>query len=163
MSVGSLRAVVIGLAVAAAALGSHADPIDGERTAADAVPLQIYAVPALADGLRDVASADACPETALPELVLADAATLVRLIARGAPADVLAIDDAAAIEGLVASGQLASPRRFAAGAPPRAASYWIAPRSEEPRAVAARAFVERVTSALGQARLQRHGFLPAAE
>lgn len=149
--------------MAAAPPSGRAGSVDGERTAADAVPLQIYTVPALADALRDVALADACPGTALPELVLADAATLVRQIERGAHADVLAIDDAVAIETLVARGHVASPRRFATGASPRAASYWIASRGEEPRAAAAEAFVERVISELGQARLRRHGFQPVAE
>lgn len=162
MTAGPLRAVLLGLAVSVAAPGGRAETLDVDRAADGAPPLQIFAVPALADALRDVAVADACPHTALPELVLADAATLAQQIERGARADVLAIDDAAAMEALAASGHVVLPQRFATDAPPRASSYWIAARGEEPHAVAAAEFVERMFSALGQARLRRHGFLPAS-
>lgn len=148
----TLRAVLVGLAVSVAAMGSSAKAADLDSAAADgAPPLQIYAVPALADALREVAIAGACPRTALPELVLADAATLVQQIERGARADVLVLDDAAAIEALVAAGYLGAPQQIAAGVAPGAVRYWVAPLRAAPRPLAAADFVDRVLAPSGTA------------
>jgi hypothetical protein len=160
---GLCRAALVALAVSAAALGSSAKAADPDAAAEGAPPLQIYAVPALADALRELAVAGACPRTALPELVLAAAATLVQQIERGARADVLAIDDAAAIEALVAAGHLRSPLQFEAGVGPGAVLYWVAPLRSAPRPLAAADFVDRVLSRSGQALLGRDELRSASE
>ncbi len=162
--IGTRRAVLVALAVSVAALGTSARGADPDAAAADgAPPLQIYAVPALADALREVAIAGACPRTALPELVLAEAATLVQQIERGARADVLVIDDAAAIEALVAAGHLGSPRPFEAGVAPGAVRYWVAPLRSAPRPLAAAEFVDRVLAPSGQALLGRDDLRSASK
>ncbi len=155
----TLRAVLVALVVSVAGTGSSAsaaDP-DAAATADGAPPLQIYAVPALADALREVAIAGACPRTALPELVLADAATLVQQIEGGARADVLVLDDAAAIERLVASGRLVSSRPVATGPPLHGGSYWIATLRDARRPRAAAGLVDRMMSREGQESLRDAG------
>lgn len=159
----TLRTVLVASAVAVsvAAMGSSAKAADPDAAAAEgAPPLQIYAVPALADALREVAIAGACPRTALPEFVLADAATLVQQIEGGARADVLVLDDAAAIERLVASGRLVSSRHVATGPPPRGGSYWIATLRDARRPGAAADLVDRMMSRDGQASLRDAGLEP---
>lgn len=149
--------------LAVAALPSRAGNTAIDARTSGAPPLQIYAPTPLADAFRALAVEGACPHTELPELLLADSATLVAQIERGARADVIATADADTIERLVASGRVLSPQRFATTAPPQARVYWIAPLHDAPRPLAAAAFVERVLSAPGKALLQRHGFAPVSE
>ena len=152
---GICRAALVALAVSVAALGGFAKAADPDAAAEGAPPLQIYAVPALADALREVAIAGACPRTALPEFVLAEAVTLVQQIERGARADVLAIDDAAAIERLAAQARIGTPHRFATVATSQTASvsYWIAPLLDARRPTGASDFIDRLLPAGGQGRL----------
>jgi hypothetical protein len=157
----ALLVVLASFAVAAAPSGAEGRPLEIDPAAAR--PLQIYAPPALAEAFRELSIADACPRTALPELVLGDPRTLRIEIERGARADVIASDDAATIEALVAAGHVVAPQRFARGVSPRSAVYWIAPLRGAPRPVAAVAFVERVRSAPGQALLERYGFRPVSK
>ncbi len=146
-----------------AALSSRAGDTAIDAVPSGAPPLQIYAPTPLGDAFRALAVDGACPRTELPELLLADSATLVAQIERGARADVIATADAEALGRLVADGRVVSPQRFATTAPPQARVYWIAALRDAPRPLAAAAFVERVLSGPGRTLLQRHGFAPVSE
>jgi ABC-type molybdate transport system substrate-binding protein len=156
-----LRAVVAGFAIAlaSAVATSGAETADGPAAAG---PLQIFTVPALADAIRERALDGACPRTLLPELVLAEAATLQQQIERGARADLLVTDDAAGIERLAASGLTGAPHRLAAGAATPATPYWIATLADAPQAAGAAAFLDFALSDRGQRLLGQAGLEPAA-
>jgi len=183
VSVLSVSVPALGGRVEAVEAVEAVDGVGGAPTTGIAQPLQIYAVPRLAEAFRELALAGACPRTVLPEFVLADAATLAQLVEHGARADVLATDDAATMERLAAAGRIDRARPFATAAPPgvpvpassssripgstppstsSSTSYWIAPARGAGRPAEAADFIERVLSDDGRARLQRCDLLPAA-
>ncbi|MCZ7620425.1 MAG: substrate-binding domain-containing protein [Myxococcota bacterium] len=193
----SVVSVLAVLSVSVPALGGRVEAVEaveavdgvgevgGDPTTGIVQPLQIYAVPRLAEAFRELALAGACPRTVLPEFVLADTATLAQLVEHGARADVLATDDAATMERLAAAGRIDRARPFATASPQAvpvsasspsriptsvststsiatstATSYWIAPARGAGRPAEAADFVERVLSDDGQARLQRCDLSP---